>query len=64
MAEDFNKGVEAAQRGDYTTALREWQPLAEQGVAEAQYGLGVMYVRGLGVSQEHAEAVKWYDSGA
>ena len=29
---DFNKGFEAYNRGDYATALREWKPLAEQGV--------------------------------
>ncbi len=27
---DFQAGVDAYQRGDYATALREWQPLAEQ----------------------------------
>ncbi len=25
-AQDFQKGVEAAQKGDYATALREWRP--------------------------------------
>ena len=33
---DFQKGVAAYQSGDYTTALREWKPLAEQGLASAQ----------------------------
>jgi hypothetical protein len=28
---DFQKGLDAAERGDYATALREWTPLAEQG---------------------------------
>ena len=41
-----NKGVDTAQRGDFATALREWKPLAEQGVASAQYNLGLMYDRG------------------
>ena len=27
---DFQKGVTAAQSGDFATALREWTPLAEQ----------------------------------
>ena len=39
---DFQKGGDAYNRGDYATALREWKPLAEQGDAGAQYGLGVM----------------------
>ena len=29
---DFNKGLAAAQSGDFATALREWRPLAEQGI--------------------------------
>ena len=40
---DFQKGLDAYDRGDYATALREWTPLAEQGHAWAQYNLGVMY---------------------
>jgi len=42
-AQDFNKGFEAAQSGDFETALQEWRPLAEQGNAPAQYNLGVAY---------------------
>ena len=30
-AQDFNKGLKAAQSGDFATALKEWKPLAEQG---------------------------------
>ena len=31
---NFQKGLDAYNRGDYATALREWKPLAEQGNAE------------------------------
>ena len=41
-AQDFQKGLTAAQSGDFATALREWTPLAKQGSAGAQYNLGVM----------------------
>ncbi len=58
-AQDFKKGVEAYQRGDYATALREWRPLAEQGHAKAQYRLGEMYLKGEGVIQNHDYALKW-----
>ena len=57
---DFQKGVTAYDSGDYATALREWTPLAEQGLADAQYNLGQMYAEGKGVSQNHKSAVKWY----
>ena len=59
-AQDFDVGLEAAQSGDFETALREWVPLAEQGNARAQYNLGVMYANGKGVPQDDAAAVKWY----
>jgi len=46
------------------TALREWRPLAEQGNANAQFFLGVMYDKGRGVPQDYAEAVKWLRKAA
>ena len=36
---DNQKGMDAYNRGDYATALREWKPLAEQGNARAQFNL-------------------------
>ena len=57
---DFQKGWDAAQSGDFATALREWTPLAEQGDAFAQTLLGMMYDNGDGVPQDKKSAVKWY----
>ena len=37
---------------------------AEQGVAVAQYNLGLMYENGQGVRQDYAEAVRWYRKAA
>ena len=42
-AQDFQKGLEAYENGDYATALKEWTPLAEGGNSRAQFNLGVMY---------------------
>ncbi len=36
----LKEGFAAYHRGDYATALREWRPLAKQGNAKAQWGLG------------------------
>lgn len=63
-AQDFNKGLAAAQNGDYATALKEWTPLAEQGDGFAQLNLGVMYDLGEGVPKDHQEANKWYKLAA
>ncbi len=60
-AQDFQKGLAAAQAGDYATALQEWRPLAEQGDASAQYYLGVMYDNGKGVLQDNIMAHMWYN---
>ncbi len=57
---DFQVGLDAYKRGDYDTALKEFQPLAELGDAEAQFNLGLLYVRGQGVPQDDQEAVRWY----
>ena len=48
----YDEGFAAYYRGDLATALRELRPLAEQGVAGAQYHLGLMYDLGRGVSQD------------
>ena len=61
---DFDKGLDAYDRGDYATALREFKPLAEQGDAYAQYNLGVMYDNGQGVPKDYKTAVKWYTLAA
>ncbi len=60
----FAEGVAAYERGDYATALRELQPLANQGDARAQNRLGFMYRKGWGVLQDYAEAAKWYRKAA
>ena len=61
---DLQKGVTAAQKGNFETALREWTPLAEQGYAKAQYNLAVMYGLGNGVIQDNVYAHMWGNIGA
>jgi TPR repeat protein len=64
VSQDFQVGLDAARKGDYATALREWTPLAEQGDAGAQYNLGLMYGNGDGVPQDDKNAMKWYTLAA
>ena len=63
-AQDFNKGLKAAQSDDFATALKEWKPLAEHGSRKAQFNLGNGYIKGEGVTQGDAKAVKWYRKAA
>ena len=37
---------------------------AEQGLAQAQHNLGLMYSKGHGVPQDYAKAVEWYRRAA
>ncbi len=57
---DFESGLAAYIRGDYETALREFTALAEQGKAEAQFNLGVMYHIGEGVPRDYVQAMQWH----
>ena len=54
----------AVKRRDYATALRLIRPLAEQGDANAQYNLGVLYDNGLGVPQDYVRAHMWLNLAA
>jgi TPR repeat protein len=57
-------GEGAYSRGDYATAYRLFRPLANQGVADAQVNLGLMYHNGEGVPQNSAEAMSWFRMAA
>ena len=61
---DSQKGFDAYNGADYETALKLWQPLAEAGDADSQFGLGQMYGNGFGVPMDDGMAIKWYGSAA
>lgn len=61
---DFRDGLNALDKGDFATALREWKPLAEQGHAGAQHELGVLYATGNGVPRSYKKAASWFREAA
>lgn len=61
---DFQTGLDAYAKRDFATAVREWTPLAEEGDANAQSHLGVLYALGQGVERDYAVAVKWFRAAA
>ena len=63
-AGNFEDGEAALGKGDYVTAAREYRKAAEQGHAEAQYNLGVMYRKGEGVPQSYVQAHMWFNLAA
>lgn len=57
-------GSAAFERDDYETALRLLRAPAEQGNADAQMLLGIMYHDGNGVPQDYAQAARWMQKAA
>ena len=57
---DYQGGLDAYNRGNYSAALREWRPLAGLGEARAQNNLGIMYLEGRGVPVDYDEAIKYF----
>ena len=57
---DFDAGMAAYERGDFTTAMTEWRPLAEAGDPEAQYRVGGLYVFGEGTRRDYEIGVDWF----
>ncbi|MGY9105513.1 MAG: hypothetical protein ACKVG0_03065 [Alphaproteobacteria bacterium] len=59
-AADFQRGLDAYNRGDYTTAADEWIYLAEQGDALAQSSLGMAYGIAQNSVQDNVRAHMWF----
>ena len=49
---------------DYATAVKWYTKAAEQGDADAQHNLGVMYDKGEGVPQNNVLAYMWWNLAA
>ena len=55
-SEEFDKA--------HTELFDKVSTLAEQGSADAQSDLGLLYTKGEGVTQDYKQAVKWYRKAA
>ncbi|WP_088306807.1 SPOR domain-containing protein [Novosphingobium sp. B 225] len=61
---DNKAGVDAWGRGDYATAVREWQGDIARGDADAMFNLAQAYKLGQGVKQDMAKAEELYGRAA
>ncbi|OYD52735.1 hypothetical protein CGK74_16495 [Thauera propionica] len=61
---DYLQGMNALDRKDYATALRELRAAAEHGDGNAQVSLGLMYYNGRGVPTNYVEAMRWFKKAA
>ena len=58
--DDYNKGVDAEDAGNFEEAVKWYRKSAEQGDADAQNNLGALYSKGEGTEQNFIEALKWF----
>lgn len=63
-AESLEEAEFAYERGEYTQAARLFGPLAEQGIASAQFYLGLMHEKGRGLRQDYPTALTWFRKAA
>lgn len=60
----FEEGSAAFQNKDYSTALSEWQPLAEKGDARAQFRMAWLYKYDLNAKMREKQVFAWYRKAA
>ncbi len=63
-SDELNKALQFSQQGNYGEALKIWKLIADQGKANAQYNLGVMYAKGQGVPKDDQQAMQWFRKAA
>jgi len=61
---DFTQGLQAATRGDYVAARREYLQAAQDGNPLAQNNLGNLYRKGLGGPVDLERAFYWFSKAA
>jgi TPR repeat protein len=60
----FRNGLTAFNDGSYARALEAWIPLALDGEARAQTGVGFMYYSGRGVTRDSMRAAEFFQRAA
>ena len=63
-ASSLESASAAYAKGDYSTALKKFKPVAERGNPVAQFTLGLMYREGQGVAKDVKAAVEWLRKAA
>lgn len=61
---DNSTALDAHSRGDYQTAAKLWQELANDGDVNSQYNLSLLYEKGDGVGQDQNLAKYWLSMAA
>ncbi len=64
FGDTYEAGNDAFSVGDYETAHTIWQPLADAGDANSQFGMGMLYANGFGVAMDDTLALTYYGLAA
>lgn len=64
LADRFSDASAAYSNNDYSTAIKIWQQLAEEGHLQSQFNIAYMYEFGIEVKPDYATAVSWYRKAA
>ena len=64
FAGPLEDGADAFDAGDYQKARSLWAPLAKDNNADAQYNMGLLYMKGLGVKRNPKTAMQWFKKSA
>jgi len=61
---NFEAGIAAYQANDLPLAYKKFLAAAEEGHADSQFNVALMYEQGIGVGKDEKEAVVWYGKAA
>jgi TPR repeat protein len=61
---NFQAGLKAYQANNLPLAYKEFLTAANDGHADSQFNVALMYEQGIGVSKDEKEAVVWYGKSA
>jgi TPR repeat protein len=60
----FSAGIMAAEMNNMPLAFTEFLAAANEGHADSQFNVGLMYEQGIGVEKDAAKAIYWYGKSA
>ncbi|WMW80192.1 tetratricopeptide repeat protein [Undibacterium cyanobacteriorum] len=63
-ADDFSDGVSLYEQRNFSAAAAAFKKAADQGKSDAQFNLGLMYLKGEGVTQDYVEAKALFEKAA
>ena len=61
---ESDAALQAYRDGNYPAAIKIWRKLAANDDPDAQYALGVAYLKGHGITRDTRKAVRWFQMAA